>query len=110
MALMRFEEKFVQKVKNTSRHLQCLIKAMERTRRLLVEEASTQDDETIHSAKSILYAAIEQLGVRIDRLTSVQRMLRELLSIVNAQYNSPGHDKQVALQILDELEARTPLL
>lgn len=110
MTFMGFDEAVIQKIKNTSGHLQCLIKAMERTRHLFAEEASSQDYEAIHSAKSILYAAVEQLGARIDRLISVQRMLRELLSIVNAQYNSPGHDKQVALQILDELETRTPLL
>jgi hypothetical protein len=88
-------------------HSRCLIKAIDRTHQLLAQEAALQDYEKIHSAKSILYAAIEQMGMRGERIFTVQRMLRELLSIVTTQYQSPGHDKQVGLQILEELKSRT---
>jgi len=84
----------------------CLTKAIDRTERLLAREAGSQDHDQIHLAKSILYAAIEQLGTRGERIFTTQRMLRELLSIVGSQYHSPGHDKQVGLQILEELKAR----
>jgi hypothetical protein len=88
-------------------HLRCLMKAIERTHALLAQGEALQDYDQIHSAKSILYAAIEQMGTRGERIFTVQRMLRELLSIVTVQYQSPGYDKQVGLQILAELKART---
>ena len=88
-------------------HLRCLKKAMDRLQCLLTQDVALQDYDQIHSAKSILYAAIEQMGMRGERIFTVQRMLRELLSIVNTQYQSPGHDKQVGLQILEELKSRT---
>jgi len=88
-------------------HLRCLKKAIERMQNLLAQEEALLDYDQIHSAKSILYAAIEQLGMRGERIFTVQRMLRELLSIVGSQYASPGHDKQVGLQILAEIKART---
>jgi len=93
--------------KSPEGHLRCLVKAIDRTQQLLAQEAALQDYDQIHSAKSILYAAIEQMGTRGERIFTVQRMLRELLSIVTTQYQSPGKDKQVALQILTELKART---
>ncbi|OGX14516.1 MAG: hypothetical protein A2351_01440 [Omnitrophica bacterium RIFOXYB12_FULL_50_7] len=88
-------------------HTRCLMKAIDRTHRLLAQEGALQNYDQIHSAKSILYAAIEQMGTRAERICTVQRMLRELLSIVTTQYHSPGQDKQVGLQILAELKART---
>lgn len=88
-------------------YLRCLGKAIDRLQFLLTQEAALRDYDQIHSAKSILYAAIEQMGMRGERIFTVQRMLRELLSIVTTQYQSPGHDKQVGLQILAELKART---
>jgi len=91
-------------------HLRCLMKAIDRTQQLLAQEAALQDYDQIHSAKSILYAAIEQMGTRGERIFMAQRMLRELLSIITIQYQSPGQDKQVALQILTELKARTGTL
>jgi hypothetical protein len=91
-------------------HLRCLKKAIDRLQFLLTQEAALQDYDQIHSAKSILYAAIEQMGMRGERIFTVQRMLRELLSIVTSQYQSPGHDKQVGLQLLAELKSRTNAL
>ncbi len=89
-------------------HLRCLIKAIDRTHQLLAQDEALKDYDQIHSAKSILYAAIEQMGMRGERIFTVQRMLRELLSILNTQYQSPGHDRDVGVQILDELKARLP--
>lgn len=91
-------------------HLRCLAKAIDRTQRLLTQDKASRDYDNIHSTKSILYAAIEQMGMRAERFLTVQRMLRELLSIITTQYNSLGHDKQVGLQILDELKKRFPSL
>lgn len=93
-----------------SSHLRCLIKAIDRTHQLLARDVTLQDYDQIHSAKSILYAAIEQMGMRGERIFTIQRMLRELLFIVTSQYQSPGHDKQVGLQILAELKNRSTTL
>lgn len=82
------------------------MKAIDRTHRLLAREEAAQDYDQIHSAKSILYAAIEQMGMQGERIFTTQRMLRELLSIVTTQYQSSGSDKQVGLQILEELKDR----
>ncbi|MBU9889006.1 MAG: hypothetical protein KTQ49_03950 [Candidatus Omnitrophica bacterium] len=91
-------------------HLRCLEKAIDRTRRLLIKEPDPCDYDQIHEAKSILYAAIEQMGMRGERIFTVQRMLRELLSIVSSQYQAPGRDAEIGLQILEELKARTRTL
>ena len=89
-------------------HIRCLKKAIDRLQYLLTQDAALQDYDQIHSAKSILYAAIEQMGMRGERIFTVQRMLRELLSIVTSQYQSPGHDRDIGVQILAELKARLP--
>jgi len=91
-------------------HWRCLIKAINRTYQLLAEDEALQDYEKIHSTKTILYATIEQMGMRGERIFTVQRMLRELLSIVTSQYNSPGHDRQVGLQILSDLKNHSKTL
>ncbi len=101
---------FLEKSGISEASLRCLRKAIDRTQRLLEREEALRDYDKIHSAKSILYAAIEQMGRRGERLYTVQRMLRELLSIVATQYQSPGRDKDVGLQILAELEARNESL
>ncbi len=85
-------------------YLRCLRKAIERLQYLLTQEEALRDYDQIHSAKSILYAAIEQMGMRGERIFSVQRMLRELMSILNTQYDSPGCDRQVGQQILEDLK------
>lgn len=91
-------------------HLRCLRKAIDRTHELLVRDGALEDYDQIHSAKSILYAAVEQMAIRGERIFATQRMLRELLSIVNTQYQSPGHDREVGLQILEELKNKTRTL
>jgi hypothetical protein len=87
-------------------YLRCLLKAIDRLQYLLTQDEALADYDQIHSVKSILYAAIEQMGMRGERIFTVQRMLRELMVILSSQYQSPGHDKQVGLQILEELKAR----
>lgn len=91
-------------------HRRCLEKAMQRLHHLLTHDTALQDHSQIHAAKTTLYVAIEQMGIQAERLCTLQRMLRELLSIVNCQYQSPGHDKQVGLQILKELQRRSQSL
>ena len=89
-----------------SSYRRCLMKAMDRTHQLLRESDPAPDYERIHSVKSILYAAIEQAGMETDRLISAQELLRELLTLVALQTDPVRHEKQEALDILDELKSR----
>ena len=80
-------------------------KALERTRALLLKETPS-DYNYIHSVKSILYAAIEQVGMQTDQWVSLQRMLRELFVIVGTKPDLRVYEKEVAMQILEELNKR----
>lgn len=102
------DSQFLSKNDCSHGYLSCLEKTIDRIQYLLTQEEALRDYEAIHSAKSILYAAIERAGTRAERLLTIQRMLRELLSIVTSQYQSPGQDRKVGLQILDELKKRLP--
>jgi len=86
-------------------YVRALAQALERTRELLAREAEIDYDE-IHSVKSVLYAAIEWLGIKTDRLASVQRMLRELFAIVTAKADLRIYERDVGMQILEEITKR----
>jgi len=86
----------------------CLSKAMNRTHQLLREEDAAHDYEKIHAAKSILYAAIEQVGMETERLISAQELLRELLVLVALQADPVRRERREALRILEELKRRHP--
>ena len=89
-----------------SGYLRCLAKAVDRTHQLLREEDAARDYEKIHAAKSILYATIEQAGMETDRLISSQELLRELLTLVALRPDPLRHERQEALNILEELKVR----
>ena len=82
-----------------------LKKAIERSRALL-EQVDNVDYDQVHALKSILYAAIEQAGTRVERLSNMQRMLRELFAIVNVRADMRLYEKEVGLQIVEELTTR----
>jgi len=83
----------------------CLMKAMDRTHRLLRENDAAPDYERIHSVKSILYAAIEQAGMETDRLISAQELLRELLTLVALQADPIHREQEEAFKVLGALKA-----
>ncbi len=87
----------------------CLLKAVGRLQDLLIQDEALTDDARIHAAKSLLYAAIEQMGTQMERMGTVQRMLRELLLITNSQYQSPGRDRELGLQILADIRSKADL-
>ncbi len=84
--------------------LQTFIRTLERTRDLLNHERA--DTNEIHSVKSILYAAIERMGMRAEQIIYSQRLLRELFSIVTLKDDLREYEKQVGFQILEELNKR----
>jgi hypothetical protein len=99
-----FEEEKDQK--KESGYQRCLAKAMDRAHQLLRENDAAPDYGKIHSVKSVLYAAIEQAGMETDRLISAQELLRELLALVAMRADPVRHERQEALNILDELRVR----
>lgn len=71
---------------------------------LLKKEAVTSDE--VHAVKSLLYIAIERLGMKVDRLTSTQRLLRELFAILNKMVDIRDYEKNVADQLIIDLVER----
>lgn len=85
-------------------HVKALIRALEKTREIL--NCNRIDYDEIHSAKSILYVAIERMGMKAEKIIYSQRLLRELFSIVMTKADLRDHEKQAALQIIEELNQR----
>ena len=79
---------------------------MDRAHQLLQEDSVADDYERIHDVKSILYATIEQAGMESERLVSAQGLLRELLALVALRADPIRHERQEALNILEELKSR----
>lgn len=79
-----------------------------REARLLLLDHSPQNasGDDMHRAKSVLYVAIEKLGIRINRIHEQQRLLRELLCIITTQGDKRSYERDVGLQILNELEGK----
>ena len=59
-----------------------------------------------HEMKSILYTAIERVGFSVEQLSTVQRLLRELFAIINLHEDIRSHEREVGLQILENLIER----
>lgn len=86
-----------------------LAKAIQTTSAILSEGPEEINSDEIHRGKSVLYAAIEQMGIEISRFQTFQRMLRELLVIVNTSVDCRDLDRQIGFQILFELLERCNL-
>lgn len=73
---------------------------------LLLESVDDLSDTEIHKAKSLLYAAVEKISFKLDRLNTVHRLLRELLAIVAVAKDARYCEKNVGLQIVKDLSER----
>ena len=85
-------------------HVRTLVKALEKARELLNHDRV--NDNEIHVTKSILYAAIERMGMKAEKIIYSQRLLRDLFFIVTTKADLKEYEKQVGLQIIDELNQR----
>lgn len=90
----------------TQSYLRSLLKAIEKTHQLLEERSLVPDYEQIHQVKSLLYAAIERAGMEAERSSSVQQTLRELLMLVSIRSDAQWHERQEALQRLEDLKSQ----
>ncbi len=70
----------------------------------------TLNYDAIHSMKSFLYAIIEKLGRQGEKIFLIQRMLREIFIILNTQYDSSNYDREVGLQLIEEIKKRVQKL
>lgn len=72
---------------NQSDYSAVVAKALDQTQQLFAKEDQVDYNE-IHAVKSILYAAIETVGMKADQLFSLQRRLRELFVLVTTKPNA----------------------
>lgn len=64
------------------------------------------DEDLVHRIKTLLYVSIEQLGIKIERQLFLQRMLREILAVLNTQADLTGYERKAALHIVQETEEK----
>ncbi len=81
-------------------------RAISGARRVLNSQAQEVKSDELHHLKSVFYVAVERLGMRADRLFSLQRQLREVFAMINMRVAMNEFEKQAALQLIDELESR----
>lgn len=68
------------------------------------------DEHAIHEVKSKLYAIIERSALSMERLSYIQRLFRELFSLVSVSCDIRHHEKDVAIEIIRELRKKLALL
>lgn len=72
----------------------------------LMVSGAVQDYGKVHDAKSALYAAIERIGIRAEKTGDAQRMLRELMMILNEAAVSKKCEREVVRKMLGELKGK----
>jgi hypothetical protein len=78
-------------------------KALMKTRGLLAMKTDCVSDKAVHEVKSILYAAIEESRREVEYMSHLNRSLRELFSLVSMSMAGRPHEKQLGLEIIDDL-------
>lgn len=81
-------------------------RVFQETTQLLTEDITEEDSARIHTLKSILYVAVERVGMRAEQLFYAQRLLRELMHVVTTRPCLNDHERHAALQILCDLKDR----
>lgn len=89
--------------RQTDRLRRNVFETLDHVNRILEVEDERVDVGELHDIKSKLYVTIERIGMKAERMIYSQRLLRELFSIINARPDMSDHEKQAALQILEEL-------
>ncbi len=89
--------------------MECCFRAIKGARYILNEQTSKIHPDELHSLKSTFYVAVERLSMKADRLFSLQRQLREILTLINMRYDLSEHERITALQLTDEIEQRLKL-
>lgn len=96
--------KIMKKTETSEKNQNHFSESIELADHLLSDDAFLQENQEFNSAKAILFTAMEQLGLKTERLMLIQRKLRELFSIITAQYDSPRHDKAAGQRLVEELK------
>ncbi len=71
---------------------------------LLLQPGGKTEDVEVHEMKSLLYAAVERTGFELNRLYTIQRLLRELFGIVSIGADLRDYERKAGLQILNDLQ------
>ncbi len=88
-----------------SRCVETFDNALNRIETLMASEM-IRDYDQVHDAKSTLYAAIERIGIRAGKTADAQRMLRELMMILNEAAVSKRCEREVVRKMLGELKGK----
>lgn len=89
--------------------MECCFRAVKGARQILNTESSKIQIDELHALKSTFYVAVERLHMKADRLFSLQRQLREVLTLINMRSDLSEHERITALQLTDEIEQRLKL-
>ncbi len=80
-----------------------LERVIEQMKFFLAARERDVDEILVHEIKSALYAAIERTGIELNRLQTIQRLLRELFGIVSIAKDLREYERQAGLQMLADL-------
>ena len=80
--------------------------ALKKTHELLSRNGDSISYDEIHAVKSLLYAVLEQVGVKAERLSSLQRLLRELFAVFMSVSDLKRFEKKAGIQILEEIKQK----
>ena len=86
--------------------LKVIGRTLECVRQILGQEVPMVTNDRVHLAKSALYATIERMGAMIERLAYLQRLFREVLSLLALNGDLREYERKVGLQILSELSEK----
>ncbi|HCR72351.1 MAG TPA: hypothetical protein DIW23_12960 [Anaerolineae bacterium] len=89
--------------------MECCFRAVKGARYILNTQISKIQADELHTLKSTFYVAVERLHMKADRLFSLQRQLREVLTLINMRCDLSEHERMMALQLTDEIEERLRL-
>lgn len=91
------------------KRMECCFRAVKGARSILNAQVNQIHTDELHALKSTFYVAVERLHMKADRLFSLQRQLREVLTLINMRCDLSEHERIMALQLTDEIEQRLKL-
>ena len=91
------------------KRMECCFRAVKGARQILNTQTNQIKIDELHALKSTFYVAVERLSMKADRLFSLQRQLREVLTLVNMRCDLSEHERLTALHLTEEIEQRLKL-
>ena len=89
-----------------TKHIRYVEKALLVAVDIFSDANMTPSNDRAHSLKSLLYVAIERVGMQADRLIGLQRQLRELLGMINTLADLREYERDISYQLIKEIGER----